>query len=120
MVETAQMPRSIHSNISTDAVGESLLRHYNMGITNPWYELGVSDQETYNRRRLPWSGRRYKVAEDGTVSGPNVDELPENLVENWQNLAEASRAVMAGEGAYGDLETLYDEALTEIGSRLSN
>ena len=113
------MPRSIHSGINTEAVGEALLQHYNMGIKNPWYELGVSEQETYNRRRLPWSGKRYEVDEGGNVSGPNVEQLPEELTDQWANLAEASRKVSEGEGAYGDLETLYDEFLMEVGKRLS-
>jgi hypothetical protein len=114
------MPMSIHSGIDTEAVGEALLQHYNMGIKNPWYEIGVSEQETYNRRRLPWSGKSYSVAEGGSVSGPNVEQLPEGLTDQWANLAEASRKVSDGEGAYGDLETLYDEFLLEVGDRLSS
>lgn len=120
MAETQQMPTSIHSGISVDAVGEALLQHYNMGIANPWYEEGLSDQETYNRRRLPWAAKNYTVTENGEVMGPNADELPEGLTDNWVNLAEASRDIMEGEGAYGDLQSLYDEALTDIGDRLSN
>jgi len=114
------MPRSIHSGIDTEAVGEALLQHYNMGIKNPWYEIGVSEQETYNRRKLPWSGKIYKVDEGGNVSGPNAEQVPEKLKAQWKNLAEASRAVSDGEGAYGDLETLYEDFLLEVGSRLSD
>lgn len=120
MAETSQMPKSIHSGIDTSAVGESLLQHYNMGITNPWFELGVSEQETYNRRQLPWAGNNYTVSEGGNVSGPNVEALPDSLTDQWENLAEASRDISDGEGAYGDLETLYDEFLTEVGDRLEN
>jgi hypothetical protein len=120
MVETSQMPKSLHSGIDTDAVGEALLQHYNMGITNPWFEIGVSQQETYNRRRLPWSGKSYSVSQDGNVSGPNVEQLPEALTDQWENLADASRDISNGEGSYGDLETLYDEFLLKVGDRLSN
>lgn len=120
MVETAQMPKSIQSDIPVDAVGEALLQHYNVGITNPWYELGISDQETYNRRKLPWAGKNYSVSDDGNVSGPNAAELPENLKENWRNLAQASRSILGGtEGQWSGLQEMYDEALLEIGERLS-
>lgn len=112
------MPKSIHADISVDAVGEALLQHYNMGITNPWFELGYSDQETYNRRKLPWAGKSYTVSQDGSVSGPNAEQIPENLKQQWRNLAETSRQVLEGQ-TFGDLETLYEEGLLEVGSRLS-
>jgi len=120
MATTEQMPKSVHSGISTEAVGEHLLQHYNMGIKNPWYDEGYSDQETYNRRKLPWAGKSYTVTEDGELMGPNTEELKDGLTDNWVNLAEASRDIMQGEGAYGDLESLYEGPLADIGSRLSN
>lgn len=118
MAQTSSMPKSIHGDIPMEAVGESLLMHYNVGIRNPWFDLGLSDQETYNRRKLPWAGKSYSVDEAGNVSGPNAESIPEGLKQQWTNLAEASRAVAQGEGAYGDLETLYDEFLLEVGNRL--
>lgn len=108
MVETSAMPKSIHSDISVEAVGESLLQHYNVEIKNPWFEIGRSDQETYNRRRLPWSGKTYSVDENGNVSGPNVDELPANLVQQWSNFADEARQVIGGtEGDHDNLEDFY-------------
>jgi len=110
MVQTSQMPASIHSDISVEAVGEALLQHYNVGITNPWYELGLSDQETYNRRRLPWSDNTYQVdTESETVSGPNVESLPDNLVNQWVLFANEAEAVIGGtEGEHDGLEDFYD------------
>lgn len=117
MVETAQMPKSIQSDIPVDAIGEALLQHYNVGITNPWFEAGYSDQETYNRRKLPWAGKTYNVDEDGNVSGTNVDELPSGLTDQWSDLADAARSVLKGND-YDNLEDLYERGLTEVGSQL--
>lgn len=111
------MPKSIQSDISVDAVGEALLQHYNVGITNPWFEAGYSDQETYNRRMLPWSGKSYTVdTATGTVSGPNAGEIPDGLKEQWVNLANAAQDVLGG-NTYDNLDELYD-ALTEVGAQL--
>lgn len=118
MAETSQMPKSIQSDIGVDAVGEALLQHYNMGITNPWFEAGYSDQETYNRRMLPWSGKNYTVGEDGTVSGPNAESIPEGLKEQWANLASAARDVLQGE-EFDDLTDLYENGLMEMKAELS-
>lgn len=108
------MPRSIQSDIPMDAVGEALLKHYNVGIRNPWFEIGVSDQETYNRRKLPWAGKNYSVSADGNVSGPNVDQLHPNLVQKWISLANASRDFLDGtEGDWDGLEDMYDNVLTD-------
>lgn len=117
MARTSEMPRSVHSHISVDAVGEALLKHYT-SAHNPWFDIGLSDQETYFRRRLPWAGKSYSVSENGNVSGPNAEALPENLKDNWRNLASAARSVTTGPGSYGDLETLHEDFLTEIGDRL--
>lgn len=117
MVETAAMPKSIHSDISVDAVGEALLQHYNVGIKNPWFEIGRSDQETYNRRKLPWAGKSYSVDRNGNVSGPNVEELPDGLTQQWAALASAARQVLEG-NEYGDLDTLFEEGLSQIGSAM--
>jgi hypothetical protein len=118
MAETAQMPKSIQSDISVDAVGEALLQHYNMGITNPWHEAGYSDQETYNRRMLPWSGKNYTVDENGNVSGPNAESVPEGLKEQWASLAQAARQNLKGE-EYDDLTDLYENGLMDMKDALS-
>lgn len=102
------MPKSIHSDIPVEAVGEALLQHYNVGISNPWFEIGRSDQETYNRRKLPWAGKTYTVSESGDVSGPNVEELPANLVNQWALFADEARTVIGGTaGTHENLEEFY-------------
>lgn len=111
------MPKSVQSDIPMDAVGEALLQHYNVGISNPWFEIGRSDQETYNRRRLPWSGKNYSVDENGNVSGPNADEIPENLQESWGRLAEAARTHLRGNN-YENLEALFQQGLSEVADDL--
>lgn len=116
-LKTSQLPTSVHSDIDPSAVAEVLMMHYNVGITNPWYEAGLSDQETYNRRRLPWSGRNYHVDEDGNVSGPNLENVKDSLQERWAALAESSRENLKG-NVYGDLEELYNDGLTEVGNDL--
>jgi len=63
------------------------------------------------------SGRRSSSTT--TWASRTRDSLPDGLTDQWANLAEASRDVSEGEGAYGDLETLYDEFLGEIGTRLA-
>lgn len=117
MVDTAQMPKSIQSDISVDAVGEALLQHYNVGIENPWYAAGYSDQETYNRRMLPWSGKNYTVDEQGNVSGPNAEALPENLKEQWASLAQSARNNLKG-NTYENLTDLYENGLSEVADDL--
>lgn len=114
MVQTEQMPKSIHGDIAVDAIGEALLKHYNVGITNPWFELGLSDKETYNRRKLPWAGKNFTVDTDnGTVSGPGSESLPDGLVQQWIDFAEEAESVLGG-NEYGDLESLYNDGLTNM------
>lgn len=96
-----------------DAVGEALLQHYNVGISNPWYEAGLSDQETYNRRKLPWAGKNYSVDGDGNVSGPNAESLPDGLVASWNALAVEAQSTVADSDGYEGLQDMYD-TLTEI------
>jgi len=117
MVDTAQMPKSIQSDISVDAVGEALLQHYNVGIENPWYAAGYSDQETYNRRMLPWSGKNYTVDEAGNVSGPNAEALPESLKEQWASLAQSARNNLKG-NEYENLTDLYENGLSAVADDL--
>jgi hypothetical protein len=116
MAQTSQMPKSVQSDIAMEAVGEALLQHYNVGITNPWFEAGHSDQETYNRRKLPWSGKTYTV-EDGNVSGPNAEEIDENMKQAWRDMAEAATSELKG-NRYEDLDALYEQGLTAVGSAL--
>jgi len=116
MARTAQMPKSVQSDVPMDAVGEALLQHYNVGIENPWYKIGKSDQETYNRRKLPWAGKTYNVDEAGDLTGDNP-EVPEKMARAWEGLAKAARTYLEDEN-FGDLETLYEEGLEDVGSEL--
>jgi hypothetical protein len=117
MAQTKAMPKSIQSDIPMEAVGEALLQHYNVGISNPWFEIGRSDQETYNRRKLPWAGKNYTVDENGNVSGPNVESLPENLVNSWGRLADSARANLRGE-RYENLEAFFQQGLADVAEDL--
>jgi hypothetical protein len=119
MARTAEMPKAIQSDIPMDAVGEALLQHYNVGIQNPWFEIGRSDQETYNRRKLPWAGKSYTVSEDGSVSGPNTSEIPEGLLDSWQRLADAARSEMEGE-RYENLEAMFQQGLQAVGEAVQD
>lgn len=113
MADTMQMPKSVHSDIPLDAIGEALLQHYNVGITNPWFEAGLSDQETYNRRKLPWAGKNYTVNDDGELVG-DASEVPEGLARQWENFAEEATDTIGGtEGQHESLEDFYD-TLTEM------
>lgn len=106
------MPKSIHSDISPEAVGEALLQHYNVGIQNPWHRVGLSDQETYNRRKLPWSGKEFEVRR-GEVVGitGDVSEVPDNLQQMWLNFA--AEATDKINGPYDGLKDLHED-LTDM------
>lgn len=114
MARTESMPKSIQSDVPVTAVGEALLQHYNVGITNPWYEAGHSDQETYNRRQLAWAGNSYTVdAGNESVSGPNVEELDSNLTNQWIELASAAEDNLAGE-RYENLDAMFKQGLMDM------
>ncbi len=106
------MPLGIQSDIPMDAVGEALLQHYNVGIQNPWYEAGYSDQQTYNRRKLPWAGKSYTVNEDGELVGDNP-EISDAMANVWSQLAQQARDVLKG-NEYDNLTDLYENGLAEI------
>jgi len=108
----------VHSTLQPTAIAEVLAQHYNVGITNPWFEAGLSEQETYTRRQLPWSGNNYEVSPSGNVSGANASKIPEGLKEQWRRMSEASRNIGAGE-RYENLEALYNDRLVKIGEALS-
>jgi hypothetical protein len=116
MAQTSQMPKSVQSDIAMEAVGEALLQHYNVGITNPWFEIGRSDQETYNRRKLPWAGKSYTV-EGGTVSGPNSEDIPEGMKSAWEDMAEAASSELEGNN-YKNLEALFQQGLADVADEL--
>lgn len=120
MARTAEMPTAIHSDVDASVVAEPLLQHYNVGCTNPWYDAGLSSQETYTRRKLPWAGKEYNVDENGNVSGVTGDAnaIHENMKDAWRNLASASRDILGG-NEYDDLKDLYGD-LQEVGDRLEN
>lgn len=117
MSQRTDFPKSIHSDIQPQAIGNVLAQFYNVGITNPWYEQGLSDQKTYARRRLPWAGHSYSVREDGTVVTEDGPDVKEGLKQQWRNLARESRQNGAGE-FYADLEELKEERLDVIGDEL--
>lgn len=97
-----------------DAIGEALLKHYNVGITNPWFEVGKSEKETYNRRKLPWAGKEFTVDTDNdSVAGPGADSLPDNLAQQWLNFAEEAESTLDGE-EYDGLVDMYENGLTEM------
>lgn len=107
-----------------DAVGEALLQHYNVGIRNPWFEIGESEQETYNRRQLPWAGNSYRVdANTGQVSGPNTDQLPDTFTDSdpdvnpWVKMAQEAGDILEGE-RYENLEALSAQGLSRMASAL--
>jgi len=113
MAETKEMPKSIHSGIPIDAIGEALLQHYNVGISNPWFEAGLSDQETYNRRKLPWAGKNYTVTDSGELAG-DTSEVPAGLARQWEAFAQESREVIGGTaGTHENLEDFYN-TLTQM------
>jgi len=112
MVQTTSMPKSVQSDIPMEAVGEALLQHYNVGITNPWFEAGYSDQETYNRRKLPWAGKSYNVSADGSVSGTNIENIPAGLIASWKALASEADAVLNDE-EFDSFDEHY-ETLSEV------
>lgn len=106
------MPLSVQSDIPMDAVGEALLQHYNVGITNPWYEAGYSDQQTYNRRKLPWAGKSYTINDSGELVGDNP-EISDAMANVWSQLAQSARNVLGGQ-EFDNLEDLYENGLAEI------
>lgn len=118
MAQTSEMPKGVHGDIGVEAVGEALLKHYKVGITNPWYEIGRSEQETYNRRRLPWSGNNYSVNTDNeTVTGPNMDQVPSNIQDQWIEMAKAAENNLEGE-RFKNLEALHQQGLEDVGDVL--
>lgn len=97
-----------------DAVGEALLKHYNVGITNPWFEAGLSDQETYNRRKLPWAGKSYTVDDSGSLVG-DASDVPDGLVDQWEAFAQESRRVLGDNYQNGqDLEGFFENGLANM------
>lgn len=75
-------------------------RDVNVGIKNPYYEKGHSDQEYYNRKALPWEGAAYSIAGGSVVqvagrseaaSGTKIEQNHPNLAEVWQRFARAQQ-----------------------------
>jgi len=77
-------------------------RDVNVGIDNPYYAAGESDQETYNRHALPWEGAAYAVTgtgeiikvagREGAASGNEIMNSHGNLSEVWTRFAAAQQA----------------------------
>ena len=77
-------------------------RNIHVGIKNPAYDEGASDQEFYNRKALPWEGAAYAV-DPGTgsivqvagrpdaASGPDIENKYEGLAEVWTRFAAAQQ-----------------------------
>jgi len=75
-------------------------RDIHVGIDNPYAEAGYSDQETYNRKALPWEGAAYtivggsivKVAgRSGAKDGDQIERSYPNLAQVWNRFARAQQ-----------------------------
>jgi len=99
-------------------------RDVNVGIKNPWYDEGLSDQEFYNRKALPWEGAAYAVAggtivkvagRSGAASGPEIEQQYPNLAEVWQRFAAAQQDRQANPGSLSALINDQRRVANQIG-----
>jgi hypothetical protein len=99
-------------------------RDVNVGIKNPAYEDGLSDQEFYNRKALPWEGAAYAVAggtivkvagRSGAASGPEIEQQYPNLAEVWQRFAAAQQDRQANPGSLSALINDQRRVANQIG-----
>lgn len=91
------------STIPAEAIVSAIdPRNINVGIKNPAYEAGQSDQEFYNRKALPWEGAAYAVSPTSgdiikvggrpdAASGPEIQSDYPNLAEVWARFAAAQQ-----------------------------
>lgn len=99
-------------------------RDVNVGIKNPWYDEGLSDQEYYNRKALPWEGAAYAVAggtivkvagRAGAADGNEIEQQYPNLAEVWQRFASAQRDRQANPGSISALVNDQRRVAQQIG-----
>ena len=99
-------------------------RNVNIGIKNPWFEEGLSDQEYYNRKALPWEGAAYAIA-GGTIvkvagrpdalSGDEIENQYPNLAEVWNRFARAQQDRQSNPGSISALVNDQRRVADQIG-----
>lgn len=104
-------------------------RNVNVGIDNPYYATGDSNQETYNRHALPWEGAAYAVTGTGEIikvagredaaSGNEIMNSYGNLSEVWTRFAAAQQARDPNPGSIGalieDQRAIANQANLDVG-----
>jgi len=99
-------------------------RDVNVGIKNPWYDEGLSDQEYYNRKALPWEGAAYAIAggtivkvagRAGAADGSEIERQYPNLAEVWQRFASAQKDRQANPGSISALVNDQRRVANQIG-----
>lgn len=99
-------------------------RDVNVGIKNPWFEEGLSDQEFYNRKALPWEGAAYAIT-GGTIvkvagrsnaaTGPEIENQYPNLAEVWNRFARAQQDRQSNPGSISALVNDQRRVAQQIG-----
>lgn len=99
-------------------------RNVHVGIKNPYYEAGYSDQETYNRKALPWEGAAYAIVGGSVVkvagradaaSGDEIESQYPNLAEVWNRFARAQQDRDANPGGIDALIADQRRVAQQIG-----
>lgn len=100
-------------------------RNINIGIENPYYDEGYSDQETYNRKALPWEGAAYVVAggsitkiggRPDALEGPELERQYPNLAEVWNRFARAQDDRQSNPGSINALIADQRRVADQIGN----
>lgn len=114
----------------SSAPAESILssidpRDVNVGIKNPWFDEGLSDQEYYNRKALPWEGAAYAVVggnivkvagRPGAATGEEIESQYPNLAEVWSRFAAAQGDRQANPGSINALVNDQRRVANQIGN----
>lgn len=99
-------------------------RDVNVGIKNPWFEEGLSDQEYYNRKALPWEGAAYAIAggsivkvagRPGAADGAQIEQMYPNLAEVWNRFARAQQDRQSNPGSISALVNDMRRVADQIG-----
>lgn len=99
-------------------------RDVNIGIKNPWFEEGLSDQEYYNRSALPWEGAAYAIAggsvvkvagRPGAADGDEIESQYPNLAEVWNRFARAQQDRQDNPGSISALVNDQRRVADQIG-----
>lgn len=100
-------------------------RNVNVGIENPYYDAGFSDQETYNRKALPWEGAAYTFVNGSLVkvagradadTGSELETRYPNLVEVWNRFADAQQQRDSNPGSIEALIADQRRVANQIGN----